>query len=206
MNLPNKITLSRIFMIPVFVLFFFLDVVPFHYGIAAIIFALAACTDFIDGYIARKYKLVTNLGKFLDPIADKVLVSTAMILMLVMKDGIFQTLGGAANSVYIATAVCICVIMARELIISAFRQIAAVNGVVMAADKLGKFKTIFQDIAIFVIILAGGIGEILPIEYAVPWDMYILIAGLALFAVATVLTILSGVSYVVKNRKVLKDA
>ena len=206
MNLPNKITLTRIFMIPVFVLFFFLDVVPFHYGISAIIFALAACTDFIDGYIARKYKLVTNLGKFLDPIADKVLVSTAMILTLVMKDGIFQTLGGAANGVYIATAVCICVIMARELIISAFRQIAAVNGVVMAADKLGKFKTIFQDVAIFVVILAGGIREILPAEYAVPWDKYILIVGLGLFAVATVLTILSGVSYVVKNRKVLKDA
>ena len=206
MNLPNKITLSRIFMIPIFVLLFFLDVVPFHYGIAAIIFALAACTDFIDGYIARKYKLVTNLGKFLDPIADKVLVSTAMILMLVMKDGIFQTLGGAANGVYIATAVCICVIMARELIISAFRQIAAVNGVVMAADKLGKFKTIFQDIAIFVIILAGGISELLPVEFAVPWDMYVLIAGLGLFAVATILTIVSGVSYVVKNRKVLKDA
>lgn len=206
MNLPNKITLTRIFMIPVFVLFFFFDVVPFHYGIAAIIFALAACTDFIDGYIARKYKLVTNLGKFLDPIADKVLVSTAMILMLVMKDGVFQTLGVAANGVYIATAVCICVIMARELIISAFRQIAAVNGVVMAADKLGKFKTIFQDVAIFVIILAGGIGEITPVEYAVPWDMYALIGGLGLFAIATILTVWSGISYVVKNRKVLKDA
>ena len=206
MNLPNKITLTRIFMIPVFVLFFFLDVVPFHYGIAAIIFALAACTDFIDGYIARKYKLVTNLGKFLDPIADKVLVSTAMLLMLVMKDGVFETLGGAANGVYVATAVCICVIMARELIISAFRQIAAVNGVVMAADKLGKFKTIFQDVAIFVIILAGGIGELIPASHAVPWDMYVLIGGLGLFAVATILTVWSGISYVVKNRKVLKDA
>ena len=206
MNLPNKITLTRIFMIPVFVLFFFLDVVPFHYGISAVIFALAACTDFIDGYIARKYKLVTNLGKFLDPIADKVLVSTAMILMLVMKDGVFQTLRGAADGVYIATAVCICVIMARELIISAFRQIAAVNGVVMAADKLGKFKTIFQDVAIFVIILAGGIGELIPASHAVPWDMYVLIGGLGLFATATILTVWSGISYVVKNRKVLKDA
>ena len=206
MNLPNKITLSRIFMIPVFVLFFFLDLVPFHYGIAAIIFALAACTDFVDGYIARKYHLVTNLGKFLDPIADKVLVSTAMLLILVMKDGVFQTLGGAADWVYITTAVCICVIMARELIISAFRQIAAVNGVVMAADKLGKFKTIFQDVAIFVILLAGGLSEILPIANSVPWDKYVLIGGLGLFAVATVLTIWSGISYVVKNRQVLKDA
>ena len=206
MNLPNKITLSRIFMIPVFVLFFFLDVVPFKYGIAALIFALAACTDFIEGYIARKYKLVTNLGKFLDPIADKVLVSTAMILMLVMKDGVFATLGKASDGVYIATAVCICVIMARELIISAFRQIAAVNGVVMAADKLGKFKTIFQDIAIFVIIFAGGISDIMPANSTVAWDTYVLIGGLGLFAIATILTIWSGISYVVKNRKVLKDA
>lgn len=206
MNLPNKITLSRIFMIPIFVLFFFLDVVPFHYGIAAIIFAVAACTDFVDGYIARKYKLVTNLGKFLDPIADKVLVSTAMILMLVMKEDVFTTLGNATNWVYITTAVCICVIMARELIISAFRQIAAVNGVVMAADKLGKFKTIFQDVAIFVIILAGGIEKVVPVEYAVPWGRYVLIVGLGLFAIATILTVWSGISYVVKNRKVLKDA
>ena len=206
MNLPNKITLSRIFMIPVFVLFFFLDVVPFHYGIAAIIFAVAACTDFIDGHIARKYKLVTNLGKFLDPIADKVLVSTAMLLMLVMKDGVFLCLGDAASWVYIATAVCICIIMARELIISAFRQIAAVNGVVMAADKLGKFKTIFQDVAIFVIILAGGINELLPLKSVGTWDMYVLVGGLGLFAVATILTVWSGVSYVVKNKKVLKDA
>ena len=202
MNLPNKITLSRIFMIPVFIAMFFLEVVPFHYGIAAIIFAVAACTDFIDGYIARKYKLVTNLGKFLDPIADKVLVSTAMILMLVMKEDVFETLGGAANWVYIATAVCICVIMARELIISAFRQIAAVNGVVMAADKLGKFKTIFQDVAIFVIIMAGGIAELASATAA----MYVLIGGLALFAIATILTVWSGISYVVKNRQVLKDA
>ena len=209
MNLPNKITLSRIFMIPVFVLFFFLKVVPFNYGIAAIIFIVAACTDFIDGYIARKYKLVTNLGKFLDPIADKVLVSTAMMLILVMKDDLFVTLGAAAEGVYIATAVCICVIMARELIISAFRQIAATKNLVMAADKLGKIKTTFQDISIFVIILAGGIaGFNKPIESPVPWDKYasyVLIAGLVLFAIATIFTIWSGISYVVKNRRVLKD-
>ena len=206
MNLPNKITLTRIFMIPVFVLFFFLDVVPFHYGIAAIIFAVAACTDFIDGYIARKYNLVTNLGKFLDPIADKVLVSTAMMLILTMKETLFDSFNGAAAPLYVATAVCVCVIMARELIISAFRQIAAANGVIMAADKLGKYKTVFQDVAIFVIILAAGIGELLPVEYAVPWDSYVAYFGLGLFAVATVLTVWSGIAYVVNNKKVLKDA
>lgn len=193
-------------MIPVFILVFFLNgVVPFAYGIAAIIFALAACTDFIDGHIARSRGLVTNLGKFLDPIADKVLVSTAMILLLTMKDSVFASLGSAANGIYIATAVCICVIMARELIISAFRQIAATQGLVLAAEKLGKYKTTFQDVAIFVLILAGGIADVTPIEYAVPWARYVAWFGLALFAVATVLTVWSGISYVVKNKQVLKD-
>lgn len=82
MNLPNKLTILRIAMIPVFMAFFFLTMIPYNYFIAAIVFVLAAATDFLDGYIARKYHLVTNLGKFLDPIADKVLVSTALILML----------------------------------------------------------------------------------------------------------------------------
>ncbi len=199
MNLPNKITLTRIFMIPIFVLVFFLDdVIPFSYGIAAIIFALAACTDFIDGYIARKYKLVTNLGKFLDPIADKVLVSTAMMLILTMGGSLFAAkVPDVANELYIATAVCVCVIMARELIISAFRQIAATRGLVMAADKLGKYKTAFQDVSIFALIFAASVngtaGEIVA---------YV---GFALFAIATVLTVWSGISYVVKNKQVLKD-
>ena len=159
MNLPNKISITRICMIPIFVLIFFLDgVLPFNYGIAAILFVVAACTDFIDGYIARSRGLVTNLGKFLDPIADKVLVATAMILLLTMKDSLFAVFGAAQNAIYIATAISVCVILARELIISAFRQIAAANGVVMAAEKLGKYKTTFQDVSIFVLILAANCG------------------------------------------------
>lgn len=198
MNLPNKISLARICMIPVFVLVFFLDgVLPFNFGSAAIVFAVAACTDFIDGHIARSRGLVTNLGKFLDPIADKVLVSTAMLLILTMKDSLFAKLGDAAYAVYVATAVCICVIMARELIISAFRQIAAVSGLVMAADMLGKYKTTFQDISIFILILSANI-------YATA-GMVIAIVGFVLFAVATVLTVWSGISYVVKNKRVLKE-
>ncbi len=198
MNLPNKITLTRIFMIPVFVAVFFLDgVIPFAHGIAAIIFAVAACTDFIDGYIARKYKLVTNLGKFLDPIADKVLVSTAMMLVLTMGGSLFSKFPEIASPLYVATAVCICVIMARELIISAFRQIAATRGLVMAADKLGKYKTTFQDVSIFALIfsasVAGTAGDVIA---------YV---GFGLFAIATVLTVWSGISYVVKNKQVLKD-
>lgn len=197
MNLPNKISLTRICMIPVFVLVFFLEgLLPYNYVISAVLFALAACTDFIDGHIARSRGLVTNLGKFLDPIADKVLVSTAMILLLTLGN-VFAVMGSWANGLYIATAVCICVIMARELIISAFRQIAAVNGVVMAAEKLGKYKTTFQDIAIFVLIFAG--------DFSGKTGLVIASMGFVLFAVATVLTVWSGISYVVKNKQVLKD-
>lgn len=196
MNLPNKITLSRICMIPIFVAIFFLDIIPFHFGIAAIIFAIAACTDFLDGHIARSRGLVTNLGKFLDPIADKVLVSTAMILILTMSSSLFGMFGALATPIYIAITICICIIMARELIISAFRQIAAANGIIMAAEKLGKYKTACQDVAIFVLILAADIP--MPVGQIVAY------IGLGLFAVATVLTILSGVSYVVKNKQVLK--
>lgn len=197
MNLPNKISLTRICMIPVFVLVFFLDVIPFRFGIAAIIFIVAALTDFLDGYIARSRGLVTNLGKFLDPIADKVLVSTAMLLLLTMNDTLFVLLGEQQGWVYIATTVCICVILARELIISAFRQIAAANGVIMAAEKLGKYKTATQDAAIFVLILAADIPATAGVIVA--------IIGFALFALATVLTVWSGISYVVKNKQVLKD-
>ena len=199
MNLPNKITLVRIFMIPVFVAVFFLDgILPYNYIIAAAVFALAACTDFIDGYIARKYKLVTNLGKFLDPIADKVLVSTAMLVLLTLQSNLFGIFGDLSNGLYIAMAVCICVIMARELIISAFRQIAATSGVVMAADMLGKYKTTFQDVSLVVLMVAVDLTG--KTQLIVAW------VGLALFAIATILTVWSGISYVVKNKAVLKTA
>ncbi|MBQ2768800.1 MAG: CDP-diacylglycerol--glycerol-3-phosphate 3-phosphatidyltransferase [Clostridia bacterium] len=200
MNLPNKISLTRICLIPVFVAVFFLDgVLPYNYAIAAAIFVIAACTDFIDGHIARSRGLVTNLGKFLDPIADKVLVATATILLLTLGQ-LYGKIESAslANGVYIATAVSICIILARELIISAFRQIAATNGIVMAAEKLGKYKTACQDAAIAVMILAADItGKA---------GQFIAGVGFGLFAAATVLTVWSGISYVWKYRKVLKDA
>ncbi len=198
MNLPNKISLTRICMIPVFVLTFFLDgILPFNYGISAIIFVLASCTDFIDGHIARSRGLVTNLGKFLDPIADKVLVATATILILTMKDTLFGMLGGASEWMYVASTIAICIILARELIISAFRQIAAANGIIMAAEKLGKYKTACQDASIFILILSADIPSTVGVVIA--W------VGFALFAVATVLTIVSGISYVVKNKQVIKE-
>ena len=193
MNLPNKITLSRIFLIPVFVVVFFLTVIPYNYFIACIIFIVASCTDFIDGHIARKRNLVTNLGKFLDPIADKVLVSTALIVMLTV-DAILPPLFSIA----------VAVILARALIVSGFRMVAASRGLVLAADKIGKVKTVFQDLAIFVL-LAGydffGVFDSSP-DSVNPIN----VAGLVLLVIAAVLTIWSGVSYIVKNREVLKES
>lgn len=192
MNLPNKISIVRICMIPVFVLFFYLDF-PYHHVVAALVFALAACTDFIDGHIARSRNLVTNLGKFLDPIADKVLVATAFVLM-VTESKIFGVFGVWGE---IVGAVSICLILARELIISAFRQIAATAGIVLAAEKLGKYKTACQDACITVLLVgASFVGTTLKV---------INIVGLVLFAAATVLTVISGCSYVLKNKQVLKD-
>ncbi|MBQ8657690.1 MAG: CDP-diacylglycerol--glycerol-3-phosphate 3-phosphatidyltransferase [Clostridia bacterium] len=196
MNLPNKISLARIMLIPVFVLFFFWNFSG-HYFVAAGVFALAAITDFIDGHIARSRHLVTNLGKFLDPIADKVLIATAFILVLTAKEEVFLAFGRANTAVYILASVSVCIILARELIISAFRQIAAAAGIVLAAEKLGKFKTVFQDLSVFALLVAAGCTG--TVGKVVSW------IAVGLFTIATVLTIVSGISYVWKNKQVLKD-
>lgn len=197
MNLPNKITLTRICMIPVFILFFYLDVLDgWNFLAAAIIFVLAASTDALDGHIARSRNLVTNLGKFLDPIADKVLVSTALILLLTR--GVVFEVDFFAGWGLIVAGVCVAVILARELIVSGFRMIAAGRSVVLAADKLGKLKTVFQDAAI-ALILAGMAfldargGQIVAI------------VGIFCFYVCTLLTLVSGVNYIVRNKAVLSE-
>ncbi len=197
MNLPNKITLSRICLIPVFAVIFFLDMIPYNYFIAAVIFVVAACTDFLDGHIARKRGLVTNLGKFLDPIADKVLVSTALIFLLVRPQILLVLWQG--DWVLVCAGVCVAIILARELIVSGFRMVAASAGLVLAADKIGKVKTTFQDIAI-AFLLAGadffGLAKASEVINAI---------GLVCLAVATVLTVWSGISYIVRNRQVLQE-
>ena len=197
MNLPNKISLSRICLIPVFAVIFFLDMIPYNYFIAAIIFVVAACTDFLDGHIARKRGLVTNLGKFLDPIADKVLVSTALIFLLVRPQILLVLWQG--DWVLVCAGVCVAIILARELIVSGFRMVAASAGLVLAADKIGKVKTTFQDIAI-AFLLAGadffGLAKASEVINAI---------GLVCLAVATVLTVWSGISYIVRNRQVLQE-
>ncbi|MBR2498477.1 MAG: CDP-diacylglycerol--glycerol-3-phosphate 3-phosphatidyltransferase [Clostridia bacterium] len=186
MNLPNKLTIIRILMIPIFVALYYIPAVPF--SVSAGVFALAAFTDFLDGYIARKYKLVTNLGKFLDPIADKVLVASALIIMLVPVGGVYLMPDYAG--------IAVAIILARELVVSGFRMVAASKGMVIAADKSGKIKTFVTDIAIVVLLVGADITGLYG------WANLI---GLALMGVATILTIISGVECIVKNRAVLKD-
>ncbi len=191
MNLPTKLTLLRIFMIPVFVVIFFLDVIPYNFVISAGVFLLAAFTDFLDGYIARKYNMVTDLGKFLDPIADKVLVSTAFIIMLVPVGDVTIIPG--------LGAIAVAIIIARELVVSGFRMVAASKGMVIAADVSGKIKTFVQDVAIVVLLVSADLFALTEIVHTVIY--YI---GLGLLGVATVLTIVSGTECIVKNRRVLK--
>ena len=189
MNLPTKLTILRLILIPVFVAVYFIPQIPYNFLISAVIFVLAALTDFLDGYIARKYNMVTDLGKFLDPIADKVLVSTALIIMLVPIDNV-QIMPYYA-SIFVA------IILARELVVSGFRMVASSKGKVIAADMSGKIKTFVQDIAIAVVLVGG---DFMPMQYSV-----LNVIGLVFLAVATILTIISGIECVVKNKQVLKD-
>ena len=175
MNLPNKLTILRTVMIPFFILFLYTD--WFHgYDkiIAAVIFIAASLTDMLDGKIARKYNLVTNFGKFMDPLADKLLVCSAMICLI--------------PSGKLPTAIVI-VIIAREFIISGFRLVASDNGIVIAANYWGKFKTVSQMAMIIVLIAdLGGVFDLI---------------GQILIWLALALTIISLIDYVWTNRQVL---
>lgn len=176
MNLPNKLTLLRVIMIPIFVVVLLSSLVPapLNRYIAVVIFILASFTDYLDGHIARKYNLVTNFGKFMDPLADKLLVCSALIAL--------ADLGKLAGWIVI-------VIIAREFIISGFRLVASDNGVVIAASYWGKFKTTFQMIMIILLVLD------LPFKY-------MNIINMAVVYIALALTVISLIDYIAKNYKV----
>lgn len=200
MNLPNKLSLMRIFMVPIFMVFFYL---PFAWApwVAFGVFVLAACTDFLDGYIARKYNMVTDLGKLLDPIADKMLVCFA--LFAVISTNVLANGTSTDNWTFIFLAIGGAVIIARELLISAVRQIAASKGKIIQANVFGKIKTIVQDIALpaLIILQANKFESIIAVEfYNVLWWIAVVI-----FAIAVVLTIMSGVIYMVQNKSVFSE-
>ena len=177
MNLPNKLTVLRVCMIPFFVVMLLLNSgenQTYRY-IAAAIFIVASLTDMLDGKIARKYNLVTNFGKFMDPLADKLLVCSALICLVDLKQ---------------LPAWMVIVIISREFIISGFRLVASDNGIVFAASYWGKFKTTFQMIS--VILLIVRIPALTVLTQICVWT-------------ALVLTVISLVDYIAKNHKVLTE-
>ncbi len=180
MNLPNKLTIFRVILIPFFVFFL---MAPYFEGygnyIALVIFIIASLTDLFDGKIARKYNLITDFGKFMDPLADKLLVCSALIC--------FIELG-------LLPAWVVLIIIAREFIISGFRLVASDNGIVIAASYWGKFKTVFQMVMVIVLMFNQYLCN--PVLNVI---------GIILIVVATTLTVISLVDYIWKNKSVLKE-
>lgn len=179
MNLPNKLTLLRVILIPVFLVFVYVKVIPFHYLLALVIFAAASLTDMLDGKIARQQGLVTNFGKFLDPLADKVLVVTALTVFVELKD-------------FRMSAIPLVIIVAREFMVSGLRLLAAEEGVVIAAGIWGKLKTAFTMVTIVGIlaylVLVQDLGVELP-------ELVRTVVLEGLIWISTLLTIISGLVY-----------
>lgn len=174
MNLPNKLTLLRIFLIPIFVIILLTEI-PNSFLIACLVFIVASITDFLDGRIARKHNLVTDFGKFMDPLADKLLVLSALICMIE-----YDLVAGWM----------VIIIVARELTVSILRAIAADNGKVIAASGGGKIKTTSQMIAIIVLLIGQNFSN----------DTMLLVGTVAMY-IATIFTLYSGIDYLYKNKE-----
>ncbi len=193
MNTPNKLTLLRVLMIPLFMIAFLAIPAPWGAFVGAAIYGIASATDAIDGHLARKNNQVTDFGKFLDPLADKMLVITALVLL---------------QHVELIHPVITVIIIARELMVTSIRLVAASSGKVIAAGTWGKAKTVTQMIAtLFLMVEPALLGKIEQ-----PWGIPYLcgatpestaVIGSALMLVATALTVISGVEYLVKNWKYL---
>lgn len=191
MNLPNKITVSRVILIPIFMLFMLVDFgwgtivaggteIEIGHLIGGLLFIFASATDWLDGYIARKHNLVTNMGKFLDPLADKLLVSAAFIILV--------ELGTAPSWIVI-------IIISREFAVTGLRLILAGGGEVVAANQLGKIKTLAQILAIASLLLNNIFFESMGVPF-----------GMIMLYIALVFTVWSGVDYFYKNRHVLIES
>ena len=192
MNLPNKLSILRICFIPFLMFFYLQEFWAWGKIVAIVLFVLAASTDALDGYIARKYNMVTDLGKLLDANADKILVLS--VLLMVICDGTIPAPWG----VVVATRS-----LGRDMVIGAFRQIAASKNFVMAADKWGKIKAIVTDVAMPMLMLLAYFYAIGSSGTFV--DVYA-ICCYVVTGIATLLTIVSMLNYLIKNRKVLKQA
>ena len=200
MNLPNKLTLTRILLVPVFMIFVSLGQYitpsynPRYYLIAGLIFAVASFTDFLDGHLARKWNMVTDFGKFADPLADKLLTTVAFIYM--MRDGV-------------CSPVVLCIILAREFAVSGLRMVAAgaKDGKVIAANMWGKVKTVLQMLSIIFYFFGMSIASMSATgaEQGVRQILVISISMALCWLVAAV-TAISGIKYLWDNRSFINTA
>ena len=192
MNLANKLTVVRMIFVPIFLLCMSTDIIPYGTLIATIIFILASITDKLDGYIARSRNQVTNFGKFMDPLADKLLVTAALVTL---------------TGINIIPAWISVIIIAREFAVSGLRSIAAAEGQVIAASNWGKIKTVFQMIAIILLLIVANVAS-------TPWIADIILSNTVLINfftyipdivlyIALIITIISGIDYFVKNKSVI---
>ena len=198
MNLPNKLTVARIIMVPFFVVFLVNVTIPHHFLIAGLIFALASFTDLFDGKIARKRNLVTNFGKFLDPLADKILVISALVC--------FVNLG-------LAELWFVLIIIAREFMVTSIRLIAVNTGEVIAANIWGKAKTVSQMVAIVGILIMQYLQELINLSVMPSFTVgqfssstVFWFAGNVLVGISTLFTIISGAIYLKQNWNLFKNS
>ena len=183
MNICNKLTVFRIVLVPFFVLFMLCSAIPYSSLWALIIFAVASYTDHLDGKLARERNMVTNFGKFLDPMADKILVLSAMVCMV---------------TVDLCSPVVLIIVLAREFLVSSLRLVAASQNVVISADKSGKVKTATQMISIVVVLLLCSINQLFGTEIPVSTISH------CLMWLTAALTVYSGAEYIIRNRTLIE--
>ncbi|MDR0850409.1 MAG: CDP-diacylglycerol--glycerol-3-phosphate 3-phosphatidyltransferase [Christensenellaceae bacterium] len=193
MNLPNKLSLSRILFIPIIVFMYLATFVPYGIFIALGLYIIAGITDLLDGHFARKLGLVTKLGSLLDTLADKLLITAALLLVVV--DGTIPAPYGVIAAV---------IIIGREIVITALRQVAALQGISLSADKWGKIKAVFQDISVGAYMLLAGInmaGWLGGTTFLFAYEIFCHV----LLGIAVLLTIYSGINYLVVNQHLFKE-
>lgn len=188
MNLPNKLTVLRICLVPVFVFFMLVEWVPLRFLWALIIFCVASYTDHLDGKIARRDNLITNFGKLMDPLADKILVMAALICFVKLD---------------LASTVCVIIIMFREFAVTSIRLVAVEQGKVIAANNWGKAKTVSQMAAIIVILIIQTVMGFVSFSAGTAGGL--VLAGDILIYIATLLTLISGIIYAKDAAYIFKD-
>lgn len=179
MNLPNKLTVLRVALVPVFIALLMITAVPFRFLLACIVFVAASLTDMLDGKIARKYNLITDFGKLMDPLADKLLVTSAVVMYIYLG---------------LASPIAVLIILARDMLINAIRMLAASKGHTLAAGMFGKVKTVTQMTGIIAVMLMCQLGE-LGVNINT-----ILISNIIMWVISAI-TLASGIDYVIKYRK-----